>query len=178
MPITTIAALEAEVASSDDIVVGHAIKGGIIVEWYKLASHRIADFVNFNDEIDNQYNPGNDGGPTVTGLSNVTGVTVPLASVPNGEGTGTIEFDFSELKCRWTAPGGSAGAWVDVSEDGDFVLVDGTLATATLTITVDASAMPVDDQEDDLTLINNPGTDADVPNPAGEWLEHLDVTPA
>ena len=59
MAITTIAGLEAEVASSDDIVVGHAVKGTSTVEWHKMASHQIGLFSDYGPEIDSQYNVGN-----------------------------------------------------------------------------------------------------------------------
>lgn len=58
--ITTIAALEAEIASSDDIIIGHAVDGGATVEWHKMASHQIGLFSDYGPEIDSQYNPAND----------------------------------------------------------------------------------------------------------------------
>lgn len=57
--ITTIAALEAEIASSDDIIVGHAVSGGATVEWHKMSSHMIGQFSDYGPEIDSQYNPAN-----------------------------------------------------------------------------------------------------------------------
>lgn len=57
--ITTIAALEAEIASSPDIIVGHAVAGGATVEWHKMAASDIATFQNYGQEMDSSYNPAN-----------------------------------------------------------------------------------------------------------------------
>lgn len=93
-------------------------------------------------------------GLTVSGITNITGLSNAFASGNNGAGSGTLEFDFSALSLRWTAPSGTAGSWVDVSSNGDYIVEDGTDPNSFLRVTVTAASLPGSDQNDTVVLVD------------------------
>lgn len=91
------------------------------------------------------------GGLTVSGITNITGLSAAFASGPNGIGVGTLEFDTTS-GLRWTAPGGSAGAYVAIPSDGEYTLADGSDSEAFLRVTVTFASLPGTNQSDSVTL--------------------------
>ena len=102
-------------------------------------------------------------GLAVSGIVDITGLSNALASGNNGPGTGTLEWDpISGL--RWTAPGGTAGAYVEIPGDGSYTMLDGTDPNSFLTVTVTFASLPVAAESDSVVLA---GLAATAPMPAG-----------
>lgn len=74
--------------------------------------------------------------------SGMSGVSVLSVSDNNGAGTGTLTYTATGTTLKWTAPGGTAGAAVDVHLNGDYVLHDGTDTTKTITVRVVGASLP------------------------------------
>lgn len=92
------------------------------------------------------------GDPTVgkavtTQPVNVTGVTVNYASADCPVGNGTLTYTFGTTSITWTPNGGAAGAPVDISAGGVFV-VEGGGGGKSLNISVTAAALPGNNQND------------------------------
>lgn len=87
---------------------------------------------------------------TVTGVVNVTGVTVDYGAYANTSGSdGELVFDFAADTLTWEQPGSATpGPTVDVSIDGTFDLFDGEDIDAFLTVTVVAASLPGSNQTD------------------------------
>lgn len=92
-------------------------------------------------------------GLTVSGITNITGLSNVFASGNNGAGNGTLEFD-TTLGLRWTAPSGTAGAWVAIAADGDFMMEDGTDPNSYLRVTVTFASLPGSNQSDSVLLVD------------------------
>lgn len=92
-------------------------------------------------------------GLTVSGITNITGLSNAFASGNNGAGTGTLEFDTTN-GLRWTAPSGTVGAWVAVAADGDFMMEDGTDPNSYLRVTVTFASLPGANQSDSVLLVD------------------------
>lgn len=88
---------------------------------------------------------------TVTGISNVTGVTVLDAP---GSTNGSLAFTASGTTAVWTPTGGTASAAVNIGADGRYAL-QGANADASagwLYISVTAASLPGTNQSDTLTV--------------------------
>ncbi len=88
------------------------------------------------------------------GLQNVTGVTIDEISPACGVGAAALSFTLSTTSLRFTAPGDTAGASVDVSVDGTYEVYS-TDTTKYVVVTVTAADIPSADQADTLTFVNN-----------------------
>lgn len=85
---------------------------------------------------------------TVTGISNITGVTV-LDAPGSADGAGTLAYTASTHSFTWTPNGGSAGAAVAVTEDGRYTVL-GSAGMIFLGVTY--ASLPGTDQSDILTV--------------------------
>ncbi len=88
------------------------------------------------------------------GLQNVTGVTIDEISPACGAGAAALSFTLSTTSLRFTAPGDTAGASVDVSVDGTYEVYS-TDTTKYVIVTVVSASLPTADQADALTFENN-----------------------
>jgi hypothetical protein len=87
---------------------------------------------------------------SVTGISNITGVTA-IEARGGGVGSGTLAYTAAGNLLVYTPPGGSAGAAVAISADGTYFL-KGADGIATLEITAVALSLPGTNQSDTLTV--------------------------
>lgn len=79
--------------------------------------------------------------------TNVTGVTIHYAEADCASGNGTLAYTDASTSLAWTANGDIAGAPVDVSAGGQFLIPSDT-ATSGVYVTVAAAALPGADQTD------------------------------
>jgi len=77
----------------------------------------------------------------------ITGVTPVYADQATPGGDGALAYVAASATLTWAPFGGAAGAPVDVSAGGEFVLQAGSVGQA-LTVVVDAAALPGNDQSD------------------------------
>lgn len=91
-------------------------------------------------------------GMDTTQPSAITGVEILYAEKGATSGDGTLSFTATGTTLDWTDPNsGTAGTAVDVSGGGDFTLEGGTTGES-ITVRVDASALPGSDATDTITV--------------------------
>lgn len=88
---------------------------------------------------------------TASGLT-ITGVTIDDA-MGNTVGSGSLFYDFSETALRWTPPGGTAGAAVNVGTNGEYALQGGNDG-GVLLVTVVAASLPGADATNTIAIAN------------------------
>lgn len=91
---------------------------------------------------------------THTQPTNITGVTIYHSSTSNGAGTGTLTFTYDtggDHTFQWTAPSGTIGTAVTVSESGKYDVYD-TNELKWVRIVVDYSNLPGSNQSDSITI--------------------------
>jgi len=85
---------------------------------------------------------------TVTGIANVTGVTVDDAP-GSADGNGTLTYNNTAKTLTWAPNGGSVGAAVTLAEDGRYTIPG---SAGALLITVDYSELAASNQADTLAV--------------------------
>lgn len=82
--------------------------------------------------------------------------TLTEVSDANGKGNGAIEFDLSEVKARYSAPGDAAGEWVLVNANGTYTLKSAQ-PSRYVVINVTAANAPVADSTTTVTITETKG---------------------
>ena len=93
---------------------------------------------------------------THNNTSNITGVIVYHVSKANGAGSGTLTFNQAANTLTWTAPGGSVGSTVELTQDGKVDIFDNDL-NKFVRVLVDTSSLPGGNQTDTITITAIPG---------------------
>lgn len=86
-----------------------------------------------------------------SGILNVTGVQIYHVSKANGAGSGTLTYDDSSNTLQWTAPGGTIGTAVELTEDGKYDIYD-TDDTKFIRVVVTTASLPSTDKSDTITI--------------------------
>ena len=86
----------------------------------------------------------------VSGITNITGVTLQHASIDAAAGGGTLSFTNSSTTITWAENGDSAGAAVDISSNGDYQIFSNN--GEFLNIAVVSASLPGTDQSDTITV--------------------------
>ncbi|MBI5644435.1 MAG: hypothetical protein HY954_13315 [Deltaproteobacteria bacterium] len=82
---------------------------------------------------------------------NITGTVVYHASKANGAGTGTLTFNKADNTLQWTAPGGSPGTAVELTEDGRIDIYDSD-ESRFIRALVSTASLPSVDKTDLITI--------------------------